>query len=402
MSALAARRHEATEADPDGALELRVLEGEQRGARAAVRWESFEIGGLQGSAACEVRLRDDLIGDTRVRIAARGGRSHARVHVLAGEARLGTSLLGAGSDAEWPLYAPLRLGATVLALGEEGSAAWEHEPGPAAGHDDVPATTGEAGGAPGPASQASPPWPPASADRLAPRRARGLEGRLALLGGVLAIAAALLLVLGRLGAVAPLAATDPRLALTRLLAEQPGLKGLRVDADASGTTVSGLLETNAQLEALRNAVARAGLVDARIDVTTGEQLAGAVDDVFRVQGVPVRAGYDGGGRVRVDAQASDDNLLQRAVATARRDVPRLAGLEVHNAPPVPPPQDRPVPDDPGKRVAALVPGPSPYIATADGTRYFLGALLPTGDRIEAIEAHRVLLERDGRRSELDF
>jgi type III secretion protein D len=324
------------------------------------------------------------------------------VHVLAGEARLGTSLLGVGSDADWPLYAPLRLGATVLALGEEGSVAWEQDPGSTTGHDDVPSTTGAAGVSPASPSHASPPWPPASAAGVAPRRASGLEHRLALLGGALALAALVLLALGRLAAVPPLAAADPRPALARLLADQPGLQELQVDADASGTTVRGLLETNAQLERLRGLLARAGLGEARIDVTTGEQLVDAVGDVFRVQGVPARADYGGGGRVRVSAQASDDNLLQRAVATARRDVPRLSDLEVHNAPPVPPPQDRPVPDDPGKRVAALVPGASPYIATADGTRYFLGALLPTGDRIEAIDAHRVLLERDGRRSELDF
>jgi len=395
-----ASRHEPAEAAPCPGLELRVLDGEQRGARAAVRWETFEIGGLQGSASCEVRLRDALIGDTRVRIAAGDGRSHARVHILAGEARLGTSLLGVGSDAEWPLYAPLRLGATVLALGEEGSAAWEQDPGPTSAHDDVPAPTGAAGVAPAPG--ASPRWPTAPSEGVAPRRARGLEHSLALLGGALAIAALALLAIGRVIAVPPLAAADPRFTLTRLLAEQPGLRGLQVDADASGTTVRGLLERNAQLEMLRGLLARAGFGEARIDVTTGEQLVDAVGDVFRVQGVPARVDYDGGGRVRVSAQASDDNVLQRAVATARRDVPHLADLEVHNSPPVPPPQDRPVPDDPGKRVAALVPGASPYIATADGTRYFLGALLPTGDRIEAIEAHRVLLERDGRRSELDF
>ena len=51
---------------------------------------------------------------------------------------------------------------------------------------------------------------------------------------------------------------------------------------------------------------------------------------------------------------------------------------------------------------AFVPGESPYVVTADGTRYFVGGLLPTGHRIEAIDAHRVQLAKDGQRSELSF
>ena len=63
-------------------------------------------------------------------------------------------------------------------------------------------------------------------------------------------------------------------------------------------------------------------------------------------------------------------------------------------------------DDPGKRVAAIVSGNPPevppYLVTADGTRYFEGALLPTGHRIAAIGQHEVLLEKDGARTPLVF
>jgi type III secretion protein D len=104
----------------------------------------------------------------------------------------------------------------------------------------------------------------------------------------------------------------------------------------------------------------------------------------------------------VQAHEADAAALARAGQTARRDVAGLRELVVRNEPPAPAPQDRPVADDPGKRVAAIVPGDSPYVATADGTRYFIGALLPTGHRVEAIEPHRVVLSRDGRESELDF
>ena len=41
-----------------------------------------------------------------------------------------------------------------------------------------------------------------------------------------------------------------------------------------------------------------------------------------------------------------------------------------------------------------------YLVTADGARYFIGAMLPTGHRITQIEHNRVTLERDGQRSTL--
>ena len=52
--------------------------------------------------------------------------------------------------------------------------------------------------------------------------------------------------------------------------------------------------------------------------------------------------------------------------------------------------------------SAIVPGDPAYVVTADGTRYFTGAVLPTGHRIQAIQANLVQLERDGQISQLTF
>jgi type III secretion protein D len=62
----------------------------------------------------------------------------------------------------------------------------------------------------------------------------------------------------------------------------------------------------------------------------------------------------------------------------------------------------PVPADPGKRIASLVPGDTAYLVTADGARYFVGSMLPSGHRITAIGAQSVTLEHDGRESSLNF
>ena len=364
-------------------LELRVLDGEQRGAQAPVAWQSFEIGGLHAGAGSEVQLRDATIASTRVRVTPRGT-APARLEVLAGDVQIGTQHLAAGSATDWRLYTPLRLGATVLALGEAANADWR-----------LPADVPPQG--PGNGAGESPaPNPPAR------RPAHGLERGLAFGGAVLAAVAALLLVMTHLLSVPAAAAVDRRAAVAHVLASQPQWRDLHVDAGPTGVVVHGELATDAQRDALQQQLAKAGLGDVPVDVVTGERLVDAVADVFRVQGVTARADYGGSGHVLVHAHEADAGAVDRAAATARRDVVGLRELVVSNEPSAPPPQNTPVADDPGKRVAAIVPGDSPYVVTADGTRYFIGALLPTGHRVEAIEAHRVVLSRDGRQSQLDF
>jgi type III secretion protein D len=53
-------------------------------------------------------------------------------------------------------------------------------------------------------------------------------------------------------------------------------------------------------------------------------------------------------------------------------------------------------------VAGIVASAEPYVVTADGTRYFVGAMLPTGHRIVAIAGTRVDLEREGQATALVF
>ena len=80
----------------------------------------------------------------------------------------------------------------------------------------------------------------------------------------------------------------------------------------------------------------------------------------------------------------------------------LTTIEVRNTAPAQRPGATPVLDDPGKRISSIVAGDPPYVVTSDGTRYFEGALLPTGHRIAAIEEHQVVLELGGVRTPLVF
>ena len=79
---------------------------------------------------------------------------------------------------------------------------------------------------------------------------------------------------------------------------------------------------------------------------------------------------------------------QRAEQAARRDVAGLSALQVDNQPRGRANARAALPDDPGKRV------------TADGSRYFVGALLPSGHRVMHIAERAVTIERHGQLSKL--
>jgi type III secretion protein D len=139
-----------------------------------------------------------------------------------------------------------------------------------------------------------------------------------------------------------------------------------------------------------------------IEVWVDEAIAHDVTEVFRVNGVSVRAQLAGAGRITAEAVEPDADKLQRATDVVRRDVRGLQALDVRNSAKPLPPKAPPVSDDPGKRIALLMPGDPGYLVTADGSRYFIGAVLPTGHRITQIDKSRVTLELHGQASTLDL
>ncbi|MEM9058546.1 MAG: hypothetical protein AAGD86_13785, partial [Pseudomonadota bacterium] len=62
----------------------------------------------------------------------------------------------------------------------------------------------------------------------------------------------------------------------------------------------------------------------------------------------------------------------------------------------PPRAEAPAADDgtppDGKRIVSVVAGDDPYLVTADGSRYYVGARLPSGDTLHAIEANTVWID----------
>jgi len=368
------------------ALELRVFEGPQGGARAPLSAgiPCVIAAGHDGSDGADIVLREDKLPPARVRVCAE--LTQATLEVLAGEVLLGSQVLGAGAKADWSQHTPLKIGSSVVAFGRSCIENW-NAGSPAQGllDEQVPALSD------GRAPAAAKPW------------LRRAEFWLACMG------AGVLVVCGGALAMAGVAAAPTQPQVNEAVQLAHALRGSEFSTLEVSRTSDGRLALRGRLAAQAQRVrldawlaARAASAPLVVDVAVDEALARQVTEVFRVNGVAVQAEVVGPGRVVAQAAERDTDRVARAEEVVRRDVRGLEQLVVRNtAKPLPPPAP-PVIDDPGKRIASLVPGDPAYLVTADGARYFVGAMLPTGHRITQIEHSRVTVERDGQRSTLNF
>lgn len=361
-------------------LELRVLDGEQQGARCRITPGEATI--LSGDWSDDIVLRGVDLASRRLEITTTDDGVRLQVH--SGDARVGDRVLQAGESVELPWYTPVHLGGTVVALGEA-DGLWQ---GPSA--DESPLAESEEG------AEARAPAGHAAGGRLHRWSHRLIAGG----GAVAAVSAAMLAFAYTAAPTAPTPVEVARQAEASLHAA--GFPRLVAQVMPNGEiAVNGYLETNEQRTRVERLL-EGQRIPARLSVWVNEQVAGSVIDVYRVNGVVAQAEVTGPGAVRVNTRETDVARLEQIKAIARRDVPGLSVIEVRNAPPPAVADNTPVVDDPGKRVASIVPGDPSYVVTADGTRYFEGALLPTGHRIASIADHEVMLEKAGATTPLKF
>jgi type III secretion protein D len=368
------------------ALELRVFEGPQKGAHAPLAagvgcvLAAHPEGRGEGAA---VVLREAGCPPVRVRITA--DLRDALIEVLEGEVHLGDQALSAGAQAPWAMHAPLRIGRSVLAFGRAGVAEW-------------PAVTAAgAAGAPHVDDE------PAAAAARPPRTPLGRRAEvwLATMGGAVLMICGAALWTAHLSAAPRAQAVEAPPSLAAMLSSSE-FSTLTAVTQADGRVeLRGRLATVAERTRLDAWLAERQLTPS-IEVQVDEMLARDVTETFRINGVPVKGQVAGPGSVTVEAAERDVDRLSRAEEIVRRDVRGLTSLAVRNtATPLPKPLP-PISDNPGKRIASLVPGEPAYLVTADGSRYFVGSMLPTGHRITEIAAQSVSLEREGQRTTLNF
>jgi len=386
-------------------LELRVVDGPQRGARCALDFGS--AGCLVAIGASSVVLDDaespDLLlrgcgpEPARLRI-VRDEKGQAALDVLQGDISVAGEAASAGQRILWPSGHVLQANGASMAWGDAAAAHWPLvRARPSGAEPERAMGTGASA------------FPAASRQHAAAPRRRRTEWWVGIGGTALALGSAALMAIAHVTQAAPPDKDAEVAALRQALtaSEFSGLE-LRRDADTGQWHLSGRVPTLAQQSRLQDWLARQRraalpMPPLLTEVQVDEQLAIDVADVFRTNGVPVQASVQSPGRVAVDASEPDLDKLARAEQVARRDVPGLHGLEVRNGmAAAASPAAAALPPDPGKRIAALVPGDLPYVVTGDGARYFIGALLPSGYRIAGIDGRALTLERDGRRTEMQF
>ncbi|HUG22598.1 SctD/MshK family protein [Piscinibacter sp.] len=368
-------------------FELRVIDGPQRGACSALAAGRPAIVG--GDWSGDIVLRGEGLAECRISVTPHP--NGMRLEVLGGNVRVNARSLQPGEAIELPLYTPLQLGDAVVALGVAGDASWARLTAGPAPEGQAPAVVDE----PVPTLLAG------DTRESGARRARRWSRWLVSGGGAVAAAAMGMLAFAYTAAP-PSAPPQEQARRAEATLHAAGFPRLVAQPAPNGEVfVSGYLESGEERARVERLLA-SQTMPTRLSVWVNEQVAGAVLDVFRVNGVVAEAEVTGPGAVRVATHENDVARLEQIKLIARRDVPGLSVIEVRNAPPPAAPSPGPVVDDPGKRVASIVPGDPSYVVTADGTRYFEGALLPTGHRIAGIQEHEVLLEKGGTRTPLRF
>lgn len=321
------------------ALELRVLAGRQKGARARLDPEqalvvcAYSTANQGDTQFADILLASQVDFQARMVPAARG---RVGLQLVSGVAVLADRPLAPGSEVHpWAPGQPLQLGDNLVAYGPVDEEDW---PEPVM-HD-------------GPALLAGP-REPARATAAPVRHHPAIEGALAVLGTAMLVGGVYVATQG-------------------LTLRQAGL-----------------------------AIANALPAPAAVAAPAPDPVAGVVD-LFRLHGIKAQASLAPDGVLVLRTQERDLARVQAAADAARRDIPRLPVLQLDNQPPAPTAAaPAAVPDDPAKRLVAVVDNAdSPYFVTADGSRYFSGALLPSGHRVVQIAERAVIVERDGQRTRL--
>ena len=373
--------------------ELHVLEGAQQGACTPLP-EGLAVT-ISGAIDSDVVLRGDDLAGRCITLTVQA--DSLCLHVLQGEAHVDGRSVAAGHTVTVALASVVALGSTHIGVLRVASA------GAAPGH------AANAGASPLRGTGAAAPAPASLAEAAAGSLATAVQGPSArtwsrrLVGSGAALAAVSIGVLAFAYTAVPVApSAQQRASHAETVLHDAGLQRLSVRAAEGGELrVGGYLETTAERARAERLLADAHL-DARWQVWVNEQVASAVQDVYRVNGASASVDSVGPGAVRVRTSVADPASLEAIRNLAKRDVPGLTTIEVRNTAPPQRPSATPVLDDPGKRISSIVPGDPPYVVTIDGTRYFEGALLPTGHRIAAIEEHQVVLELGGVRTPLVF
>ncbi|MET0026412.1 MAG: hypothetical protein ABW101_02145 [Candidatus Thiodiazotropha sp.] len=180
---------------------------------------------------------------------------------------------------------------------------------------------------------------------------------------------------------------------------------LSVNINESGQIViSGFLMTNKEKTEVEKLL-ETNHIPAVLTINTGDRLATEVRELYRVNGLEVEAKPLSNGVVLVTSNNALDDKFNRLKTIALTEISGLTELETeyNNS-------DQSdnvlIPDkqieSKEKRITMVVDGTPAYLMTSDQAKYYIGAVLPTGHTIISINNHKVVLEKNGLTTTLNF
>lgn len=172
--------------------------------------------------------------------------------------------------------------------------------------------------------------------------------------------------------------------------------------DGSALLVSGRVSGREQYRHLQQllAIERPG---AFLDVQVDSDIVDGLHDIYRNHGIAANVSVLGKGHVQVETEGVDEATMSAIEEALEADLPMLNKLDVLNTPPE---ESQLVSNnrqlDPEKEIEAVVAGDISYVITRDQARYFVGAVLPSGHTIKAINEGMVVMLREGEETEHRF
>lgn len=369
-------------------LVLKVLAGRVRGASAPLeRGQTVTVG---HDLDADIVLRDPSAEGVRFKLKARA--DAADLELLEGSVVLLGHELTAPAQAILPLYLPLMIGENAVAIGDPESPRWtEAERILAAAQPPLDDDDEDAS-------------PPGQSWQYLLNNTNALVSRSMKFVPVLLIAVITVSALFAISSGLPAwPKMQPRPAKVQAVLLDEGFDGLSVSKSSEGEIrIEGVVATDADRARLRR-VMTAHDWQPRVNVQTHEGMARQVEDFYMANGVEAAARAAGPGLVRLDVIGSSPEEAGRLERLAMTEIKGLRRIDISMLPGA---DDggrfEDMQEGGGKRVVSVIGGPQGHVTTADGARYFPGAVLPTGHRIVSIEETKVLVERNGSRSELNF
>ena len=358
-------------------IEMFVLTGEQAGART--RLENNASFTVSGELDTDVVFRDPMIKDERLNIITKN--NELFIEVLSGDIEIQGKKFTKGKQIKVPEYAKVKIGETTFAYGRKQNATWR-EVVDYVSQLEISALP--------------------SNGYSRPITSKTSAYTISALLFVIAVALILYHVNNKTNDTDELSMLDINNIHSILI--EHGIESLQVHQPNTGEfMISGFLMTNREKSIVESVVDQYK-IPALIDLYTGDQLAMEVRELYRVNGIDAEVKALNRNAVIVTTDMENHEHLQKIKGIALNEIPGLHDLDTEylhvNQSPQTIGSNEYDKDD--KRITMVVDGDPAYLMTSDQSKYYVGAILPTGHKIIDISKQQVTLEKEGLITALNF